>query len=36
MEQITELEQKILKDNPNWSQDKARWIAMQALGIIKR
>jgi len=31
---IDEREQKILEKNPNWSQEKARWLAMQCLGMI--
>ncbi|GEM_PF-2466223 len=33
-EKITKLEEKILQQHPSWSQEKARWIAMQALGEL--
>jgi hypothetical protein len=33
---IQQIEEVLLQRHPQWSQDKARWMAMQALGIIKR
>ena len=36
IERITEIEQLLLKKHPQWSQDKARWIAKQALGLVVR
>ncbi|MEK6969086.1 MAG: hypothetical protein AABW48_01530 [Nanoarchaeota archaeon] len=35
-QKITELQEKILQKHPDWSQDKARWIALQALGILAK
>lgn len=35
-EKITEIEQLLLAKNPQWSQDKARWMAKQALGLVVR
>ena len=32
---IQEMESKLLQKNPHWPQEKARWIAMQALNIIR-
>jgi hypothetical protein len=31
--EIQRVEEILLRKHPNWSQDKARWIAEQALGI---
>ena len=33
-ERITELQEKILQQHPHWSQEKARWMALQALNMI--
>jgi hypothetical protein len=33
--QINEVEYALLKQHPEWPQDKARWIAMQMLGEIR-
>lgn len=30
---ITDLQEKILLKHPNWPEEKARWIAMQCLGL---
>lgn len=32
-QRLQEIEQRLLQQHPHWPQDKARWIAMQALGI---
>jgi len=32
-QQIKEIEEKILAKHPNWPQDKARWLAMRAMGM---
>jgi hypothetical protein len=32
-EEIQKIEGVLLKKNPHWSQEKARWLAEQALGI---
>ncbi len=34
-EKLNNLERKILEKHPNWPQNKARWIAMHTLGIIR-
>ena len=33
-EKIDEVQEKILAQHPNWSSEKARWLAMQCLGIV--
>lgn len=32
--EIKKIEQALLAKHPNWSQEKAGWLAQQALGII--
>ncbi len=34
LSQIQQLEEEIQQQHPHWPQDKARWIAMQALGML--
>jgi len=36
MNRQTELEQKIRRLHPNWSQDKARFLALQVVGRIAK
>mgnify|MGYP001569734963 CR=1 FL=1 len=34
MNEITQLKQTIQQKHPEWSQEKAQWMAMQMLGMI--
>lgn len=34
--EIKEVERALMQNHPNWPVGKARWVAMQALGLIKR
>ncbi len=32
---VDEIQELLLTRYPNWSQDKARWMALQAAGVLK-
>lgn len=32
---VDEIQEFLMCRNPNWSQDKARWMALQATGVLK-
>jgi len=34
--ELKDLQRVLQEKHPSWPQEKARWIAMQALGIIRR
>lgn len=33
-QRITTVEEKLLQSHPDWSQDKAHWMALQVLGMV--
>jgi len=35
-DEIKAMERALMQDHPNWPAGKAKWVAMQALGLIKR